>query len=392
MEVGVIAARLIAYVIDGVDPKLEKDMSIDHDALYAFSKSHSVDNIAGIALKKLNIMPPQYEKAYEKAYKISRAREATQELETQDIIEELECRGIKHMLLKGSVMKNLYPSPELRSMCDVDILYDTAHLVELEEIMTERGYELKEASGTGGINVSYVRKPFMNIEFHGVLMDSDIPLYNAYFGNDFEHTVADKGCRVKYPDEDFFVFMMAHLAKHYFHGGTGIRSLADIWLFLRKKPSLDMKAVREKLKIIRLDKFTDIIIGVNGVLFDGKEPTAQQSDIINYIFHSGTYGTAQHHSAEGIKQISKRQYVLKRLFPDREFMSINYPAVKKCALLLPLFWLIRLVKVAVKKGYKGSDVDLVMSLDESRLDARKIPGCPFDWGDGNNPKPPERKD
>ncbi len=378
MEVGVIAARLIAYVIDGVDPKLETDICIDHDALYAFSKSHSVDNIIGIALKKLNIMPLQYEKAYEKAYKISRAREATQELETQDIVEELERRGIKHMLLKGSVMKNLYPSPELRSMCDVDILYDTKYLGELEEIMAERGYVLKEAEGTGGINVSYIRKPFMNIEFHGVLMDKDIPVYNAYFGNNFERTVPEDGCRVKYPDEDFFVFMMAHLAKHYFLGGTGIRSLADIWLFMRKKPSLNMETVRGKLRQINLDEFTDIIIGVNGVLFDGRKPTPEQADIINYIFHSGTYGSQKHRSADNIKQISKRQYALKRLFPDREFMSINYPAVKKCVLLLPLFWLVRLVKAAIKKGYKDSDVDMVLRLDESSLDARKIPGCPFE--------------
>lgn len=378
MEVGVIAARLIAFIVDGVDPKLEKDFCIDHDALYTFSKAHSVDNIVGIALEKLNMMPTQYEAAYKKAYKISLAREATQELETQDVAEEFERRGIKYMLLKGSVMKHLYPSPELRSMCDVDILYDTAHLGELEEIMTERGYVLKEASGTGGVNVSYIRKPFMNIEFHGVLMDTDIPLYNAYFGNNFEHTVADEGCRVKYSDEDFFVFMTAHLAKHYFHGGTGLRSLADIWLFLRKKPQLDMSAVKEKLRQIKLDEFTDIIIGINGVLFDGNEPTVQQSDIINYIFHSGTYGTQQHSSADGIKDISKSEYLIKRLFPGREFMSINYPSVKKYAFLLPLFWIIRLISVACKKGYKGSDVDMVLGLDKSSLDARKIPGCPFE--------------
>lgn len=375
MEVGVIAARLIAYVIDGVEPDFENNLQIDHDLLYSFSKSHSVDNIVGVALKKLNMMPPQYEQAYEKAYKISLAREATQEFETQDITEEFERRGIKYMLLKGSVMKHLYPSPELRSMCDVDILYDMAHFDELEEIMTERGYELKEEDG---FYVSYIRKPFMNFEFHEIVMNADIPLYNEYFGKDFKYTVPDgNGCAVRYPDEDFFVFMMAHFAKHYFLGGTGLRSLADIWLFLRKKTELDLKTVYEKLRSIELDEFTDIIIGVNGVLFDGKEPTAQQSDIINYIFHSGTYGVAEHSTADGIREMSKVEYLIKRLFPNREFMSINYPSVKKCALLLPIFWIVRLISVAFKKGYKGSDVDTVMSLDSFQVDARKIPGRPY---------------
>lgn len=376
MEAGLIAARLMAFVIDGADPKIDEGTQIDHAALFDFSKSHSVENIVGIALRKLNMMPQQYENAYAKAYKISLAREATQEFETQDIMQELESRGIKHMLLKGSVMKHLYPSPDLRSMCDVDILYDTAYKDDLEEIMTERGYTLSETSGTGKVNVSFVRPPFMNIEFHGVLIDKDIPLYNSYFGTDFEHTVSDEGCRVKYPDEDFFVFMAAHLAKHYFNGGTGLRSLADIWLYLRKKPGLDMDKVRAKLKEIELDEFTNIIIGVNGVLFDGNEPTAEQSEIIDYIFHSGTYGTQAHKATDNMEDSGKTAFLFRRIFPGRAFMAINYPAVGKCVLLLPIFWVVRLLRVLFRKEYRNSDVSMVMNMDSSQIDARKIPGKP----------------
>lgn len=377
MEAGIVAAKLLAYVIDGVDPQLENGISIDHGALFRFAKSHSVDNIVGAALEKLNMMPEQYRQAYSKARKVSLIREATQEIETQEICAELERLGIKYMLLKGSVMKHLYPTPDLRSMCDVDILYDTAFADKLTPLMEELGYELHETSGTGGINLSYLKKPFMNIEFHGVLMDRDIPIYNSYFGENFEHTVPDEGCRVKYPDEDFFVFMVAHLAKHYFIGGTGLRSLADIWLYLRRKPQLDMSKVKSKLRQINLEEFTDIIIGVNGVLFDGSEPTVLQSEVIGYIFHSGTYGTMKHKSANGMQDGGKIRFLFRRLFPNRDFMAINYPAVKKSVLLLPLFWCVRLVKVLMKKDYKNSDVSMAMSLTDSQLDARKIPGKPY---------------
>ncbi len=376
MEPGIIAAKLMAYVIDGVDPDFEKGINIDHGALFKFSKSHSVDNVVGLALEKLNMMPEQYRQAYSKARKISLVREATQEMETQELCGELERLGAKYMLLKGSVMKHLYPTPDLRSMCDVDILYDTAFADSLGSLMEEHGYELYESSGTDGVNLSYIKKPFMNIEFHGVLMDRDVPLYNAYFGEDFEHTVPDEGCRVKYSDEDFFVFMAAHLAKHYFNGGTGIRSLADIWLYLRKKPELDMPKIKSKLRQIELDEFTDIIIGVNGVLFDGNAPTPEQSEIIDYIFHSGTYGISDHKAENSMEGKSKAGFLLQRLFPGRAFMAVNYPAVQKCVLLLPLFWIARLLKILIKKDYKGSDVSMVMNLSESRLDARKIPGKP----------------
>lgn len=375
MQAGRIASALVAFVIDSVEPDLELIKQADHEELFNFSKSHSVDNIVGIALEKLNMMPEQYEQAYSRARKIGLMREATQELETQDLLEEFERRGIRYMLLKGSVMKHLYPTPDLRSMCDVDILYDTAHFDELEQIMTQRGYRFKESEG---FYVSYIKKPFMNFELHGIPMNADIPLYNKYFGENFRHAVSDGGMSMVYPDEDFFVFMVAHLAKHYFLGGTGLRSLADIWLYLRRKPGLDMAKVKAKLKEIELDEFIDVIIGVNGVLFEGKVPTSVQNDIIDYIFHSGTYGTEENHKAENVKNLSKGRYVISRLFPGREFMSINYPLVKKCVLLMPLMWIVRLLTVAVKKGYKGSDVDVVLGVSGAQIDARKIPGSPFE--------------
>ncbi len=376
MEAGLIAARLMAFAVDGVVPGIDKSTEIDHGELFSFARSHSIANVICVALRKLNMMPPQYASEYDRVYKTGLMREATQEIETQDISEELCARGIKHMLLKGCIMKHLYPSPDLRSMCDVDILYDTAHKDELEEIMSERGYTLAEVSGTDGVNLSYIKKPFMNIEFHGVLMDKDVPLYNAYFGENFEHTVSDGDFKVKYPDEDFFVFMAAHLAKHYFNGGTGLRSLADIWLYLRKKPELDMEKVKSKIKEIELDEFTDIIIGVTGVLFEGKEPTALQSEVIDYIFHSGTYGTQAHKDTDNMDGSGKVGFLIRRLFPNKEFMAINYPAVGKCVLLLPLFWVIRLFRVLFRKEYKNSDVNMVMKLDNAQIDARKIPGKP----------------
>lgn len=378
MNTGLVASRLFAFAADGVPCEFLKNEQLDYAELYKFSKAHSIVNTVCYALEKLNMLPEEYATPFRRELKIGRAREATQEIELEEISAQLESRGIKYMPLKGSVMKHLYPRPDLRSMCDLDIQYDKSRKDELDEIMLPRGYEVAEVSCTDGVNIAYIKKPFMYIEFHGVLMDTDIPLYNSYFGTDFERTVPDGGCRVKYKDEDFFVFMVAHLAKHYYLGGTGLRSLADIWLFLRKKPQLDMEYIFAELKKIRLDEFVKIIIGINGVLFEGKEPDEQQKNVISYILGSGTYGTLSNSSAENIKNQSKLQFVLKRLFPDREFMSINYPIVKKCVLLMPLFWIVRLVSTFFKKGYKGSDVDVVMNVSTTQTDARKIPGNPWD--------------
>ncbi len=379
MNVGIAASRLMAYAADEIP--FEKSLldGVDFEQLFKFSKAHSVANLVGYALKKLDMLPQEYAAPFLKELKLSMAREATQELETLEIASALEQRKIAYMLLKGSVMKNLYPLPYLRSMCDVDIQYDTAHRDELDGIMLELGYERAETSGTGDVNISYFKRPFMYVEFHGVLMDTDYPLYNSYFGNGFERTVAGEGVERKYTDEDFFVFMAAHLAKHYFLGGSGLRSLADIWLYLRKKPQLDMEYIFAELQKIKLDEFIKIMLDVNSVLFEGKSPSTRQESIISYVFGSGTYGTVQNSSADAIKNQSKASYLKERLFPSRDFMAINYPLVKKLAFLLPFFWIVRLISVFLKKGYKGSDVDLAMNVSSSQIDARKIPGNPAEY-------------
>lgn len=376
MNIGIIASRLMAYAAEGIPINKEKLGDIDYEKLFKFSKAHSAANLVGYALQKLDMLPDEYAAPFLKELKLSMVREATQELETQEIAAQLEKRGIRYMLLKGSVMKQLYPLPYLRSMCDVDIQYDTAFKARLDDFMPDLGYEKAETSGTEGVNIAYRKKPYMYIEFHGALMDKDVPLYNRYFGTDFERTIPVKGCEVKYSDEDFFVFMAAHLAKHYFLGGSGLRSLLDIWLYLRKKPELNKEYIFAELKKIKLDEFINIMLGINAVLFEGAKPSEQQKDIISYILSSGTYGTTANKSAELIKNQSKGSYVKQRLFPDREFMAINYPVVKKCVLLMPLFWIIRLVSVFLKKGFKGSDVEKVMNVEASKIDARKIPGNP----------------
>ena len=378
MNTGIVAARLMAFAIDGVPPDFDASIQLDYDALFKFAKVHSIANLLCYALEKLNMLPAQAAAPFQKELRLGMAREAAQEMETFEIAQELEKRGIKYMLLKGSVMKHLYPRPDLRSMCDIDIQYDTSRKAELDELMLPMGYTRAETSGTDGINISYIKKPFMYIEFHGALMDKDVPLYNRYFGTDFERTVPAEGCRVEYKDEDFFVFMAAHLAKHYFMGGTGLRSLADIWLFFRKKPNLDTEYIFEQLKLIKLDEFIRIMLGVTGVLFDKKEPTFEQKNIICYILGSGTYGSESNNSAIQLKSRSKFSYVLERLFPDRNFMAINYPAVRKCVLLLPLFWIIRLVGAALKTGYKNSDVNKVMNVSTEQTYARNIPGNPLE--------------
>ncbi len=377
METGYFAAALIGSALGGKAALPTQGETIDFDALYSFSQEHNILPLIAYGLKKAELLPAEQKGRFANALHLAMAVEATQETYLQRLSEAFREKEIKFMPLKGCVMKHLYPYPFLRTMCDLDIQYDTARKDEVNEILLQNGFSFEEASGTGGVNLSFRKPPYLHIEMHGVLMDADVPLYNRYFGRNFERTVPKNGSEVMFRDEDFFVFMVAHFAKHYFSGGTGLRSLADLWLYIRKKPELDIRYIYQELKEINLDGFTKTILGVAGVLFDGKPADEKQTNICQYLFNSKAYGTKEHQDTRTADSSDRSDYLKKRLFPDAEFMAINYPAVKKCRLLLPLFWLIRLITVLFSGRAKNSDVTAVLSASTETLDARNIDGKPI---------------
>ncbi len=374
MEIGYTAAALIGLVLGGrASPPAGE---IDYDALYRFAREHNIVPLIAFGLKKAGLLPPEQAARFGNDLRVAMAMDATQEVYLQRLSEAFRAADVRFMPLKGSVMKHLYPQPFLRTMCDIDIQYDTARRNDVNGILLANGFALDEVSGTDGVNLSYRKPPYLHVEMHGVLMDADAPLYHRYFGRDFERTVPKNGSEVRFSDEDFFVFMTAHLAKHYFSGGTGLRSVADVWLYLKKKPALDMEYVTGELKKIELDRFLPIILGAAGVLFDGDPADEQQKAVCSYLFDSNAYGTAEHQATRQADSSRRGEYLKKRLFPDAAFMAINYPVVKKCKFLLPLFWLIRLITVLFTGRGKNNDVTAVLSASRQTLDARNIPGKP----------------
>lgn len=75
--------------------------------------------------------------------------------------------SVKYMLLKGSVIRNLYPKQLMRQMSDVDILYDVAKRGDVFEIMDSLGYPKPFESGNSD---DFHKKPYYTFEFHNRLL------------------------------------------------------------------------------------------------------------------------------------------------------------------------------------------------------------------------------
>ena len=369
----VYAIELTSCVLNNSAPILPRKQ-IDWFAFKRFCDRHSISNIVAYAINNLNVALPDEIKAYfnEIVFQ-SAAKEARVEVETLELIDAFEENKIPHMLLKGSVIKNCYPRPDMRSMCDVDILVGN-YLDEAMEIMKEKGYELRSRDF---LHDCYFKKPFINIELHSSLFDEELTRLYDYFKVGFERAQLKNGFTSRYElnKEDFYIFILTHLAKHFRRTGTGVRSVADIYVFLKSNPELDFEYINSELEKIGLLRFSNKIKAVADSWF--AEGIVNDDAVENYIITSGTYGSNMnlelnrflHNDDGGNYTFNKIRYFFKVVFPDMNYMCARYSKLAHNPFLLPYYWIKRIVFTLFKsKGSIQYRLGRVVRSDKSYLD------------------------
>lgn len=136
----------------------------------------------------------------------------------------------------------------------------------------------------------------------------------------------------RFTPEDFFLYLLTHMYKHYCGSGTGLRSLTDVYLFCRiHGEEMDRALVEQGLEQLELTAFARQICSLSQKLFEGNAALSREErSTLEYCLFSGTHGTARHHIQNQLQKMAgegkaptgktKARYMLGRLFPDRAFM------------------------------------------------------------------------
>ena len=261
------------------------------------------------------------------------------------LFDEFERAEIDYLPLKGVVLKNLYPESSLRPMVDVDVLIRTEQYERIAPIMRKLGYEEVSES-----NHEYNwQKGFVHIELHKRL----IPSYNrdlyAYFGDGWERAQMHKSNCYALSDEDCFIYLFSHFAKHFRDGGVGIKHLLDIWVYRSQKPNMDEEYLLTELSKVRLQEFYKNMIQTVSYWFEGGDLTQTVEIISNSVIGAGAFGNEANHQKAREVRISpkKTRWVKLRwywhlIFLPYSNMYQKYPFLKKLPFLLPVMWVFRL--------------------------------------------------
>ncbi len=333
---------------------------LDWKWIYEICKKHRITNIVAYAVEKLDSdvsVPLEIRQEFILAKKKAMAREIVQYLELGRILDEFEKRGIENIPLKGSILKNYYPSPDMRFLTDLDILYHEEQEEQVHEAMTSLEYETVH---TGGYHDMYVKRPYMTVETHRTCFSKESP-FRKLMENVWKESEKKEGYEYSYVMswERYYIYMVGHMAKHFQGGGIGIRMLLDLLVFEEKLlDKCNRSYIEKELQKVGILKFEQTMRKKLRKWMDNATPLSDQDPLLDCVLYSGAYGTRRNFSGnqllvEGVskRKIFKRWWITlgRILFPKLEGMQTLYPCLKKCPILLPVFWIIRWIHKGVTK-------------------------------------------
>jgi len=334
--------------------------------LYNLAVAQEVQVFLYESVKEFDIPKEARDKLYS-AYNRAVRKEAVMHLEVERYFEELEKANITYLPIKGWKFKHLYRKPYLRTMTDVDVIIREDGFEKACLIAKECGFELDNE----GINHHvFVKKPITELEVHHRLF-ADTSVFHQW-GTD----ILEKNGDFTISDEDAYVYLIAHMAKHFTSDGAGMRNMIDGYLYNKHYAFNESQSeyIKKTLRELKLDIFEARIRHLCEVWFDGAEYDENSLELTEYVMDGGLYGKAGNRASLviGNNDTGKIRWFLGELFPsfERTKQSLKYKRMYK--ILTPVYWIIRIFKGVGKKGVVSSRT-VVMTKNEEDFDrSRKI--------------------
>lgn len=344
---------LCGCAVSKTPPDSERIANINLEHLYKAAKKHMLTATVAYALRSARILDKSFEQARTKSVR----KITAMDIDKARLFERMEKEQIWYMPLKGTVIKELYPSIGMRQMSDFDILFDKKYAENVREIMLDLGFTC-EHFGEGNHDV-YFKQPVSNFEMHTRLFgEANKPEVYEYYKNIKERLIKDDNNNFGYHfrNEDLYIYLTAHEYKHYSGSGTGLRSLLDTYVFWQKYAGqLDKEYILAGTKKLGIGDFEQQNRSLALHLFGDGELTEDNRKMLEYVIYSGTYGTLQNSIENSVRKHGggkkgKRIYLKNKLFLPLDIIKDAYPFYYKHKVLLPALFIYRIGKaVTVKK-------------------------------------------
>lgn len=378
LATGNYLVALLRSVLLDIEPP-EKLADVSWNAVYTLAKRHTVDTMAYEAVRRLvegaeaksaaegvslesaensasELPSAQLLTAWSHRKDANVAKNLVQVSERDKLICLLTEDGIDVLPLKGSVLIDMYPSPSWRQMADLDMLIRADQNHNVRAHMERLGYTTKIFDS--GKDDCYDLPPFLHVEMHRELVPSGSPIpgLSDYYVDPWRRAVPDTDHLYHFSWDDYYLFLLAHFYRHFQVGGSGIRNVMDIHVFLQNhKQDLHEEYLAAELEKLYMTDFRTDMEARAERWFGTYEQTPvnrRREDIDYLLFSSGAYGLVSYSMDFALNRQAEEHrnklttglsYLQKIVFPNYDYMMLSYPWMKGAPRAsLPLLWVYRI--------------------------------------------------
>ncbi len=338
-------------------------------ALATMAKHHDLSHLLALGLKTNGLLPKDAPALGNEIMKAVFRYEQLQ-YDLTELCRALEEAEIDFIPLKGSVLRRHYPEPWMRTSCDIDVLVHAADLDRAVAALTDTlGYT---AGGKNSHDISLHTPSQMHVELHYDLVeDGRANGASEVLEGVWDTSIVKEGMHHhrEMPDEMFYFYHIAHMAKHFENGGCGIRPFIDLWI-LDRLESADQSKRDDLLRKGNLLQFAEVSRALSRVWMDGVDHTDLTAQMEHYILRGGVYGTTENRvTVQQQKRGGRLKYAVSRIFLSYHSIKYLYPILQKHRWLTPAMEVHRWFKLAFGGRAKRAMRELKLNNEVTRSEA-----------------------
>ena len=368
METRKLLFALLRIAVCGEQPTEEIKNACTEQALEAvfqLARKHDLPHLVGQAASKLQLPQSKWLTLGNQAAKQACIRYVRQSVDYYNVCAALEEGQIPFIPLKGSVLKDYYPEPWMRTSCDIDILVREEDLDRAVAVLEQKQFQVGERNFH---DVSLFAPNGIHLELHFSICEK-MDRLDAVLKNALNYAALEQGSRYAFQDAFFLFHQFSHMAYHFQSGGCGIRSLMDIWV-MEHQMNLSYSCAEKLLRKAGIYQFAVEMTKLANRCFSERNVS---DPVLDYIWRGGVYGIKQNEV-----MVKKSQsggflvYLQKRILKPYSSMIIIYPVLNKFPLLLPFCWVHRWIKAIILGKTRNVMSEFAFSHQISDAEAQQI--------------------
>lgn len=371
---------------------------LDYWKIYQIAMKNNIANLVAFKICQDASIPKEIRAKFDNERLkniMQQTKQSSVLIDLKNICEKTEKKGI---LLKGSIIKDYYPDPFMRSMSDIDVFMEKEDIEQLYGTFIELGYSPGVQDKDN--HYEFQKNVIAKVEFHPELVALDSEYGEKVFlrkhpsaksiadeMNIWNHTMDYDGCKYyrQLTPEYHYVYIVMHALSHLLISGTGIRTFVDIWVmnhqYARKWDRKLLNGILENFGLLRFEHYA---LALSDRWFeldvDGCISIEIEEDVLDamewFILNSGTYGNVSNGLLKEMKHdasaISKTKYLIHSFFLPLSDMRRYYQVLDSKPYLLPIVWIYRGFEVLIKRRSNiKNKITLVANVDQDKADKIK---------------------